>query len=349
MQKVRPEQIDKHCQQPLAGVYIVSGDEPLITQEVCDTLRRAATQQGFTERERHYTDTSPAWAEILAGAANLSLFAERKLLEIHSHKAKLTDEASKALLAYAQEPVDDTLLLLTMPKLDGNAQKAKWFKAFDAAAVHIVVWPVGPDALPRWIDQRLRSAGLKADNEAIDILASKVEGNLLAASQEIDKLTLLSVGKDTLDAKTMAAAVGDSARYDVFTLVDRAVAGDAKAAIRTLAGLLGEGTDAIVILWALTREIRTLAGIHEAIAAGTPPGPAMAQARVWDKRKPLISGALKRVSHRHSQHLLRKAFGIDQAIKGQRQASVEGELQDLVLHLSGAVCLPPRLDLLALS
>ncbi|WP_317930999.1 DNA polymerase III subunit delta [Halioxenophilus sp. WMMB6] len=349
MNKLRPEQLAGHCRKPLAQVYIIAGDEPLLQQEACDTIRRAATEQGFSERERYYGDSTIDWQQLLAGAANFSLFAERKLIEVHFYKAKLNEEANQALCHYASEIPDDTILLITTPKLDGNSQKAKWFKALDPHAVLLTVWPVTVDALPAWIDQRLRQAGLKASSEAIEILAAKVEGNLLAASQEIEKLKLLVGQEELIDTTSMANLVGDSARYDLFSLVDRALAGDAASAVKTLVGLQSEGTDSVIILWSLAREIRTLAELHELLQSGRPIEQALNQLRVWEKRKPIMRQALSRISARHSQHLLRKAYGIDRAIKGMRRADPWSELKDLVLHLAGAVCLPPGLDLLALD
>ena len=204
-------------------------------------------------------------------------------------------------------------------------------------------------ALPRWIDQRLRQAGLRASSEAIEILAAKVEGNLLAASQEIEKLKLLVTDGDLIETSAMASLVGDSARYDVFGLVDKALAGNTNAAVTTLNGLQGEGTDAVIILWALAREIRLIAAVHERMAQGRPLEMALNEAKVWDKRKGLVGPAVKRISPRHAQHLLRKANGIDQAVKGMRRADAWSELKDLVLHLSGVVSLRPKLDLLSLE
>lgn len=349
MNKLRPEQLSRLQGKPLAPVYIITGDEPLLKQEACDGLRRLATEQGYTERERYYADTSIDWQQLLAGAANMSLFAERKLIEIHFYKAKLNDEANKSLMAYAEDLPEDTVLLITAPKLDGNAQKSKWFKAFDKTATLVQVWPVGAEELPRWIDQRLRQSGLQASSEAIEILSAKVEGNLLAASQEIEKLKLLVGNDQVIDTTSMANLVGDSARYDVFALVDRALAGDSQAALRTLKGLQGEGTDAVIILWALAREIRQLASIHELMNNGRGIDQALQEARVWDKRKGIMRQALGRLSSRHCLHLLRKANGIDQAVKGMRRADPWAELKDLLLHLTGVVSLPPALDLLALD
>ena len=348
MNKLRPEQLTKHCQSALAPVYIISGEETLLLQEACDQIRAAATAQGYSERERYYGDAID-WQALLSSAGNMSLFAERKLIDVQLYKSKLNEEGNRALQAYGADLPEDTILLLSAPKLDGSAQKSKWFKALSSQAVFIQIWPVNAAALPRWIDQRLAQAKLKASSEAIDILAAKVEGNLLAASQEIEKLKLL-VNKDSvIDTSTMANLVGDSARYDVFGLTDKALAGNTEAAVNTLNGLHGEGTDAVIILWALTRDIRLIANIHERMSQGRPQNLVLNELKVWDKRKPQVSSAVQRISSRHAQHLLRKANGVDQAIKGMRKADPWAELKDLVLHLSGVISINPKLDLLALE
>jgi DNA polymerase III subunit delta len=208
------------------------------------------------------------------------------------------------------------------------------FKAIEDAGVHIQVWPVTVAQLPRWIGQRLQQAGLSADGNAIDLLVSRIEGNLLAAAQEIEKLKLLA-SNNHISYELMASVVADSARYDVFGLTDKAMHGDARAAVKTLQGLKTEGTDAINVLWAVTREIRAMVQISQAVAQGKNFEWAAKQAGVWDKRQPLIQTALRRLKPAHLQQLLRKANGIDKAIKGMRNAEPWDELLDLILNLAG--------------
>jgi len=348
MAKLRPEQLEAKLKQSLAPVYLVFGDEALLAQEACDSIRNAARQQGYSERELYHTDASFDWGELHVAANSLSLFAERKILELRITNGKPGKDGSKALLEYLKNPPEDTLLLIVTPKLDGNTQKTKWFKAIDAAGVLVQIWPINAQQLPRWIGQRLTEAGITADSQAIDVLASRVEGNLLAAAQEIEKLKLLLDG-NSVDAEKMASVVANSARYDVFGLVDKTLLGDANAAIKTLHGLKSEGTDATVVLWALAREIRGLAAIAEAVEQGQNFGWAAKQNGVWEKRQPLAKAAIDRLKPAQFQMLLRKANGIDKAIKGMRRANAWDELMDLVLNLSGTFSLSPLVQKLALS
>lgn len=349
MAKIRAEQFSAHCKKALSSIYVIFGDEPLIKQEACDILRKAASSQGFTERERYYSDAGLDWDEVFAGAANFSLFSDRKMLEIHLHNGKPGDKGAKAIVRYCEDPPEDTLLLVTAPKLDGTSQRAKWFKALEAKGQIVQVWPVNAEQLPRWIDQRLKAKGLSASNEAIDMLSAKVEGNLLAAKQEIEKLTLIANQDGIISAEDMASVVGDSARYDVFNFVDKALSGKTESAIKTLQGLKSEGTEPVIILWAMAREIRTLVAICEATASGQSQMQAFKSERVWDKRQGMMQSALTRLSHKHLLHLLRKANGIDRAVKGLRKASVWDELTDLTLHLCGVVTINPQIDALSLS
>lgn len=348
MAKVRPEQLAGTLSKGLSPIYLVSGDEQLLVQEACDTIRQAARKAEFSERELFHTDPGFDWGQILSAANSLSLFAERKLIELRITNGKPGDKGSKALVEYTQNPGEDNLLLIITPKLDGAQQRAKWFKAIEKAGVFVQIWPITPQQLPRWIGQRLQQAGLKADSQATDILASRVEGNLLAAAQEIEKLKLLC-SDGFVSADLMASAVADSARYDVFGLVDKALHGDARGAVKTLNGLKGEGTDATVVLWALAREIRTLAQMAHSTSQGQNFDWAAKQAGVWDKRKPLMQSTLRRFRLPQLQQLLRKANAIDKAIKGMRRADPWDELMDLTLNLAGTFSLSPPVQKLALS
>ena len=348
MAKLRPEQLGQALSKQLAPIYLVSGDEPLLIQEACDAIRQAARQAGFSERELYHVDNNFEWGQLLAAANSLSLFAEKKIIELRMPNGKPGDKGGKALIEYTQSPASDNLLLVVTDKLDGATQKSKWFKAIDDAGIHVQVWPITPAQLPRWIGTRLQQAGLRADSSAIDLLASRIEGNLLAAAQEIEKLKLLTNDK-MVSYELMASVVADSARYDVFGLADKALHGDARAAVKTLHGLKTEGTEPINILWAITRDIRSLVQISLAVSQGKHFDWAAKQAGVWDKRQPLIKAALQRLKPAQLQQLLRKANGIDKAVKGMRNAEPWDELLDLILNLAGVHSLHPSNDRLALK
>jgi len=348
MAKVRADQLTGALKRQLAPVYLVSGDEPLLVQEACDAIRQAARANGFTERERYHVEKSFDWNSLLTEANSLSLFAERKILELRIDNGKPGTEGGKALSTYVERPSEDNLLLIVTPKLDGTAQRSKWFKALEKVGVFVQVWPITGPQLPRWIEQRISQAGLHADPQAIDMLCSRIEGNLLAASQEIEKLKLLAP-EGRVTSEVIASAVADSARYDVFDLTDKALNGNARAAVKTLQGLRGEGTDATVVLWALAREVRTLANLAQAQQQGQSFDWACKNAGVWDKRKPIMQVALRRLRLAQLQMLLRKANGIDKAIKGLRNASPWDELLDLTLNISGTFSLSPQLQRLSLA
>ncbi len=336
--KLSPAQLGKHLQGSLAPVYVVSGDEHLLCQEACDAIRAACRQQAFSERQVLSVESGFDWGQLLEAGANLSLFAEKRLLELRIPNGKPGDKGAAALLHYLARPAEDTVLLISLPKLDGSTQKTKWAKALiDGKDVQFLqVWPVDAAQLPQWIRQRLSQAGLAADQEAVELIAARVEGNLLAADQEIEKLKLLAEdGRVTAD--TVQAAVADSARYDVFGLIDAALQGHPEHSLRMLEGLRGEGIEAPVILWALARELRLLANIAQQYAQGVPLERAFSQARppVWDKRRPLVCKALQRHDVAGWQRLLMAAQLIDEQIKGQAEGDPWIGLSNLCLQLSG--------------
>lgn len=336
--KISPAQLGKHLQGPLAPVYVVSGDDPLLCQEAADAIRAAARQQGFDERQVFSADNSFDWGTLLQAGASLSLFAERRLLELRLPSGKPGDKGAAALIEYCSRPAEDTVLLISLPKLDGSAQKTKWGKALvDGAHTQFVqIWPVDAQQLPQWIRQRLAQAGLAAQPDAVELIAARVEGNLLAAAQEIEKLKLLAEDNQ-VTLETVQSAVADSARFDVFGLIDAVLNGEAVHALRMLEGLRGEGVEPPVILWALARELRLLANLSQQYNQGVPLDKAFSQARppVWDKRKPLMSKALQRHSVLRWAQLLQDAQRIDAQIKGQAPGSVWVGLSRLSLLMAG--------------
>ncbi|WP_074867175.1 DNA polymerase III subunit delta [Atopomonas hussainii] len=319
--KLNANQLNRHLQGELLPMYVVSSDDPLQSQETCDAIRQQARQQGFAEREVFHVDNQHFdWTQVLEAGNSLSLFADKRLMELRLNTGKPGDAGAKALLTLIERPPQDTLLLLILPKLDGTTARSKWAKVLQDSAHcgFIQLWPIDASQLPSWISQRLAQSGLSANPEAIEVLCHRVEGNLLAAAQEVEKLKLLAEGNSiTLD--TVQASVGDSARYDVFGLIDALLTGDAEHVLRMLQGLRGEGVEPPVLLWALSRELRTLANLAQLTSQGTPFDRACSQMKppIWDKRKPLVSRALNRLSSSRWTALLQDAQHIDAQIKGQ--------------------------------
>ena len=338
--KIRPEQLQSHLSKQLLPVYVISGDEPLLAQESTDAVRLAARNQGFSGREVFHGEGKFDWGQLHNEANALSLFAEKKIIEVRISNGKPGDKGSKAICELCANPSPDNLLLVILPKLERSAQNSKWMKALESAGAHIQVWPVTGDQLPRWIKQRLLESNITANQQAVEILAERVEGNLLAAVQEIEKLKLLATnGK--VDAIMMSSVVADSARYNLFEFVDKVLAGDAQSAARSLRGLHSEGTDAIPLLWAITRELRILIKASEQISRGENRDWALKNAGVWEKRLPLFRTAIQRCSAAHLRMLLYQAGAIDRGIKGMRKADIWDELTTLVLSLAGSQTLKP--------
>ena len=349
MPKIRADQLSGAIKKGLAPIYLVTGDEPLQVQEACDQIRTTARQKGYVERELHHTDSGFEWETLYHSSNSLSLFADKKIIEIRVHNGKPEDKGSKALIEYCQNINDDILLLLVFPKIDKRSQNSKWFKALDPHATIVTIWPITPQQLPRWLDNRIKTAGLNASSSAIDMLAAKVEGNLLAAVQEIEKLKLLCGEESVIDAKMMAQSVISSARYDVYGLVDRALSGNARAASENLQGLKSEGTEPPIVLWALTREIRTLINIKESTENGTTFDMAARNNGVWDNRKPIVKQALNRLQLRQLYQLTRKVSQADKMVKGAVSGDVWNLLTDVTLTLAGTNILTPKSQKLMLQ
>jgi DNA polymerase-3 subunit delta len=332
--QLKPEQLDTHLKKQLAPVYFVSGDEPLRVMEAADAVRAAARAQGYDEREVLTVQPGFDWYSLQSEAGNLSLFSERRIIDLRLPTGKPGREGAQALRDFTARLPEDTLLLVTAGKLEQSARKSKWVQALDKAGVVMFVWPLNDREFNAWVAARMRRRGLLPTDEAVAMLAARVEGNLLACVQEIDKLYLLQ-GKGAVDAAAITRLVADSARYDVFTLVDAALGGKAARSVRILRGLQAEGTAPPVVLWALAREIRTLAGMAVLVAGGQAVPGVLARYHVWDKRKALVGGALQRLKPAHCNDMLRHCAAIDRICKGRGAGNAWDELLQLTLRLAG--------------
>lgn len=332
--KLRVDQLEHQLQGTLAPVYLISGDEPLQLMEAADRIRGRARDQGYGEREVLDVDRTFDWGRLLEAAASLSLFAERRLIDLRM-PAKPGDAGAKALVAYAERPPEDAVLLITCPRVDRATTARKWFQALEQAGVIVQVWPVEPRALPDWIQRRMRTCGLRPTPEAAALLADRVEGNLLAAAQEIEKLLLVQ-GPGRVDEAAVTASVADSARFNVFGLVDNALGGQAARTARMLWGLRAEGVAPALISWALGREVRGLAAMAWQVASGEGAERVLARHRVWERRKPLIRSALKRIPLPRWHALVRSCGHTERVVKGAERGNPWDELLQLGLQLAGA-------------
>ena len=332
--RLRLDQLASHLQNELQRIYLVSGDEPFQLQQASQAIRHKAEQSGFNEREVLQVDRSFDWHQLLESANTLSLFSQQKILELRLPSGKPGDAGSKALSAYSANPPEDTVLLIVAGKLEKAQQNTKWFKAIDQAGAVIQIWPIESAAMPGWIESRMRSRNMQPTPDALMMLADRFEGNLLAADQELEKLRLLN-GEGEVDAEQVAAAVSDSSRYDVFALVDACLMSEQKRASRILFGLRNEGVEPILILWALTRELRALASMSQAINAGQSMGQVFNQYRIWEKRKKPVQNALTIHNLRRLHGLIWQSGEIEKVIKGRATGNTWDELLQLVLKLCG--------------
>lgn len=336
--KLNATQLTRQLREDLAPVYVISGDEPLLTGEIADQIRRACRGTGCEEREVLQVERGFDWTQLYDASHALSLFAQKRLIELRIPSGKPGDEGAKALLAWLDDLPQDLTLLISLPKLDGSTQRSKWAKALvDHPQTRFVqVWPVDAAQLPNWMRDRLAAAGVQAQPDALDLLTARVEGNLLAAAQEVEKLKLFC-HNGVLDLETVSQVVADSARFDVFGLADAMLQGQPQQALRILNGLRGEGVEAPVILWSLTRELRSLANMAQDVARGVPVERVFASQRppVWDKRKPLLSQALRRHPEQSWAQWLRRAQHVDEQIKGQQPGSPWDGLARIVSEAAG--------------
>jgi DNA polymerase-3 subunit delta len=333
--RLYPEKLAGHLQQQLLPVYLVSGDEPLLLQECCDQIRHKAREQGCSDREVIDAGvTGFNWQDILHSATSMSLFAERKLVELRLPSGKPGAEGSKALCEYLEIAGGDDVLLIVSGKIDKQSTNSKWYKALDKAGATIQVWPVDARELPRWLQQRVKGAGMSIDRDALQLLCERVEGNLLAAVQEVEKLKLLA--KDgQITPETITEAVSDNARYNLFDMADSTLKGEAATSLRMLHGLRAEGTEPPVVLWALLREIRTLRQARAAVDGGQAAQQALSGLRVWKNRMGMMQGALARHSQASLDELLEQAARVDGSIKGFADGRPWDALETLVLKLAG--------------
>jgi DNA polymerase-3 subunit delta len=329
--KLNPDSLTTHLEQHLLPAYLVSGDEPLLTGEAADAVRARARAVGFTEREVHFLERGSDWDDVRASAGNMSLFSSRRVVEIRLPSGKPGTAGNKALVALLQRNDPDTMYLILTPRLDRDAQSADWVRAVEAHGAWVQVWPVDLDRLVGWLRGRCRRLKLDATDEALELLAERTEGNLLAAHQELEKLTLLARdGRVTAD--TILSSVTDSARFDVFQLGEAVLSGDAERALRMVAGLRAEGTEATLVLWSLTKAMRDL---WNAMA-----NPAGAKPRTWQRQSAALDKGLRRASRLSFPALTVRAGRADRMVKGRLAGNAWDEIALLAADLCGRPALP---------
>lgn len=331
--RLKPEQLTQHLSKELKPLYIVSGDEPLITQEICDQIRKQAKAQGFDEREVHQVEHHFKWGELAEAANALSLFSSRKLIEIRIDNGKPGDQGSKALMALFENPSPDNIFILILPRLEKPQQNSKWFKTIEKVGAFIAHWPIERNQLPGWIANRLRAANIKADRDALALLADRTDGNLLAAAQEIEKLKIL--GLTEISAQHIEDSVGDASRYDVFALSEAILKGECARSLHVLNVLQAEGINPLQLLAILANDVRQLMSFMQLCNNGLSDDKALQQLKVfWPKKQTQIKTAARRLSVGSVEESLQLCKQIDLATKNIQADNP----WSLLVHLASKLC-----------
>ncbi len=332
--QLAPTQLAAHLAKGLAALYIVHGDEPLLAIEAGDQIRAAARAAGCTEREVLVVEPGFKWDAFQGASRNLGLFGDRTLIDLRIPTGKPGVEGARVLEAFAGKPGPDSVLLITLPRLDRAAQGSAWFTALEDAGVAIAVQPLERGEMPAWIAGRLARAQQRASSETLQFLADTTEGNLLAAQQEIEKLALL-LPPGELDADAVEQAIADVARFDVFQLSEAWLAGDAARVCRILAALEAAGEGVPLLVWQLGEDLHALAAVLAATATGTPVAVALRTARVWGRRQGAMERAARRVAPASLPSLLTRLARLDALAKGIGRGDVWDALRELALALAG--------------
>jgi DNA polymerase-3 subunit delta len=330
---LRAEQLQAQLAKSLAPLYVVHGDEPLLALEAADAVRAAARTAGYREREVFFAERGFDWSELLHAGASLSLFGDKKIVELRIPTGKPGPQGAEAIGAYCARAGADILTLVSLPRLDRAGQSSAWFNALSAAGVVVDVFPVERARLPAWIGERLARQGQRAPREVLEFLADRVEGNLLAAFQEVQKLALLAP-EGELGLDDVREVVANVARYDAYDASAALLAGDTARYVRVIEGLRGEGEAPTFVLWAIAEDLRALARVQSGAAEGRPLDALLRENRVWGPRQALIKSALRRLPVAAIERALAHAALIDRAIKGVARLEAWDEFLKLGLKLA---------------
>ncbi len=336
MAEVRFDGLVAQLGKGLAPVYLLAGEEPLLIEQALDALRAKAREQGFSEREVFHVDGQFNWQQLNAATHHLSLFSDRRLLELRMPNGKPGKEGSAVLKAMASTLPSDTLLVVICAALDSTQRKSAWAKALAQAGVMSYAWPVPRHELPRWVAQRARALGLALTPDVIELIAERNEGNLLALSQELEKLALLSNG-EPLNREQAEAAVADSARYALFDLPEAVMAGDSVRSLRITQRLRAEGEQPVLVLWGIARDLRVLADLQSTLANAGASSDVFARHRVWKNRQTRLQTLARGAPANAWNRLLARAAAADRVIKGAESRRPWDELIELTTRAARLV------------
>jgi DNA polymerase-3 subunit delta len=333
MPAVSPDALGAALQRGLTPLYLIHGEEALLALEAADLIRLKAREQGYTEREILTVETGFDWSQLTDAVSSVSLFASLKVLEVRIPNGRPGVEGGEALTRLAQRPPEDTITLIVLPKLDRPQQQTKWFQALEKASTVIHAAAIDRSALPAWLSRRLKAQGQSMTAEVMNFFAERVEGNLLAARQEVDKLALL-YPKGELTLEMLREAVANVARFDVFHLSESWLSGDGARATRMLEGLEAEGEAAVLVLWSFAEDVRMLLRLRQGLKDGRNTKEMARELRLWGNKQKLAEPALRRIGARRLMTALETCARIDQQIKGVAQGEPWSALKVLAGSLA---------------
>ena len=320
--------------QPLSAAYLIHGEEELLRIEALDAIRSAARSQQYNEREIINIETGFDWTSLLSSVHSVGLFADKKLLEIHIPSGKPGKEGAAVLQQLAEQLPENTCLLLILPKLERLQTQSKWFSSWAKNAQIFDAKSINQNALPQWIKNRLVAQNLNIDNDALALFAEKVEGNLLAAKQEIDKLALIHPAGHTVTLDDAQTAVANVARFDIFQLSAAWMSGNSERILRLLEGLASEENEPVLLLWVISEDIRTLIRLLAVLKQGKSISEMRQSLRLWGEKQTLAPQAARRIGIRRLLEALQICAYIDRQIKGAEEGNAWAEIKHLFLSLT---------------
>jgi DNA polymerase-3 subunit delta len=329
---LRADQLAGSLRRGLAPVYLVGGEEPLLLQECCDQIRAAAKNKGFIERELLQVERGFDWSELRQAAAP-SLFATQKIIDLRIRSGKPGREGGKVLNQWADAPDPNMVLLVSCEKWDASSRKSKWASSLERAGQRVDIWPIKAQELPRWLEQRMQQHGMQPEPEVVRILADRLEGNLLAARQEIDRLALLK-GAGVVTAEDVLEVVANSSRFDAFALAEHMLTGNLRDALRVAAGLKRMDTPLPMLLGALLRELKTTEAFRLAMRGGEQENAVFRRLNVWHNRQNTIRMAARRLPTRKLYDAFTLLALIDRQSKGRAAGDPWQSVDTLLLNLS---------------
>jgi DNA polymerase-3 subunit delta len=329
---IKLEQLAGSLQRGLAPIYLIGGEEPLLLQECCDQIREAAKAQGFVEREILQADGNSDWSELEQAAAP-SLFASQKIIDLRLRTGKPGQKGAKVLTEWAESPDPNIILLISCEQWDMGSRKSKWASALDKAGVRVDIWPINARDLPGWLEQRMLQQGMQPEPEVLRLLADRLEGNLLAARQEIDRLALIK-GAGTVTVDDVLKVVVDSSRFDAFALAEHMLSGNLRDGLRVAAGLRRMNTPLPLLLGALLRELKTTEAFRLAMRGGEQETMVFRRLNIWYNRQNTVRAAARRLDTRKLFGAFKTLALIDRQSKGRAAGDPWQSLDTLLLQLS---------------